>query len=233
VRYWSAGQRALVAYALIAINFVVFVWMAGVNSDNLTGRRITQQDVDLGLFKELCRGGFCAADIGTVHGEWYRLISAGFLHFGILHIAFNMLLLFQLGNLLEPVVGRIRFGLLYFASLLGGAAGVLVLSPHELTGGASGAVFGLLGAAAVALWLRGVNPLSTGIGTLIVLNLFITFTLPNVSIGGHLGGLIAGAAAGWFVAAPKHRRVPVAVTYIAPLAVAVIALGIAYAAGSG
>ena len=78
-------------------------------------------------------------------GEWYRLVTSGFLHFGIIHLAFNMLLLFQLGQLLEPAIGRIRFGLLYFAALLGGSAGALLLQPNALHGGASGAVFGLMG----------------------------------------------------------------------------------------
>ena len=99
-------------------------------------------------------------------GEWYRLVTSGFLHFGIIHIAFNMLLLFQLGQLLEPAIGRIRFGLLYFAALLGGSAGALILSAERRChGGASGAVFGLMAAAFVGLRNRGVNPFSTGIGT--------------------------------------------------------------------
>lgn len=231
-RYWSARQPILVTYTLIALNALVFLWMAAQDTANLTGRRITQQDIDLGLIKSaVVRDGMTAELIGTAQGEWYRVVSSGFLHFGVFHIAFNMLLLFQLGLLLEPVVGRVRFGLLYLAALLGGAAGVLILSPHELTGGASGAVFGLLGAAAVALHQRGVNPLSTGVGTTILLNLLITFTLPNVSIGGHVGGLVAGALAGWFVAVPKHRRYPPAVTYVAPVAVAVVAAAIAFVAG--
>lgn len=230
VRYWSASKPALVTYILMAINVAVFVWMGAKDPDNLSGRRITQENVDLGLIKAYGnRFGQLAG--GVADGEWYRLVTSGFLHFGIFHIAFNMLLLYQLGNMLEPTIGRVKFTLLYFASLLGGAAGVLLLSPNELTGGASGAVFGLLGAAAVAQYQRGVNPLSTGIGTTIMLNVLITFTLPNISIGGHLGGLVAGAAAGWFVTAPKSRRIPVALAYGAPIAVAAIAVAVSYVAG--
>ncbi len=157
----------------------------------------------------------------AVTGEWYRIVSSAFLHFGIFHLALNMLLLFQLGLLLEPALGRIRFVLLYIASMLGGSAGVLLLHPNErsLHGGASGAVFGLLGAAAVIMFRRGINPLSTGIGTTIALNLFITFTIPGISIGGHLGGLVAGVAAGSLMAAPRHTRQPEWVTYVAPVAV--------------
>ncbi|MFM8712594.1 MAG: rhomboid family intramembrane serine protease, partial [Actinomycetota bacterium] len=69
---------------------------------------------------------------------WYRLISCGFVHFGVIHVGFNMLLLYQLGRLIEPVIGPLRFGLLYFAALLGGSLGALLLSPDAATGGASG-----------------------------------------------------------------------------------------------
>ena len=100
-------------------------------------------------------------------------MTSGFLHFGIIHLAFNMLLLFQLGNLLEPAIGRVRFALLYFAALLAGSAGALILSPNALSGGASGAVFGLMAAAFVGLRNRGVNPFSTGIGSVLVINLVL------------------------------------------------------------
>lgn len=221
-RYWSARQPTLVTYALMAINLAVFVWVAMQDQESLTGGNITQRQVDIGLNESLFR-----AD-----NDWYRLVSAGFLHFGFIHIAFNMLLLFQLGNMLEPILGRVRFTLLYFAALLGGSAGVLLLqsSPtdNSLHGGASGAVFGLLGAAAVMLLQRGVNPLTTGIGTTLILNLMITFTIPNISIGGHLGGVVAGAAAGWFMLAPTNRRMPEWLTYAAPVVVGVAAVAVAY-----
>ena len=119
-----------------------------------------------------------------------------------------MLLLFQLGQLLEPALGRIRFVLLYIASMLGGSAGVLLLHPNErsLHGGASGAVFGLLGAAAVIMFRRGHQPaLDRDRRRRSLLNLFITFTIPGISIGGHIGGLVAGAAAGSLMAAPRAR----------------------------
>ena len=90
-----------------------------------------------------------------------------------------------------------RFGLLYFASLLAGSAGALLLSPNALTVGASGAAFGLMGALAVGMRLRGVDIWRTGIGTLLVINLLFTFAVPGISIGGHLGGLLGGVIAGW------------------------------------
>ena len=117
-----------------------------------------------------------------------------------------MLLLWQLGELLEPALDRARFALLYFASMLGGAAGALLLSPDALTGGASGAVFGLMAAATVGLSLRGVNPFRTGIGATLLINLLITFTIPNISVGGHLGGAAMGAAVGYVMLEPRWKR---------------------------
>jgi membrane associated rhomboid family serine protease len=213
-RYWTARQPTLVTYSLIALNFAVFAWVGIQDPDSLTGTgRITQGQFDLGLAKPL-----------LAQGEWYRLVTAGFLHFGIIHIALNMWLLFQLGQLLEPAIGRVRFGLLYFAALLAGSAGALLLEPNTLVGGASGAVFGLMGAAFVGLRHRGVNPLSTGLGTVLVLNLIFTFTIPGISIGGHLGGIIGGALAGWVVLAPDYKRIPQWATYAAPIAVMAISV---------
>src|SRR5690606_26389164 len=150
VRNWQARQPAIVTTVLMAVNVAIFVWMAVADADNITGRSISPQDIDLGLTKQLAvLTSPTTVDVfGTAEGEWYRLVSSGFLHFGILHLAFNMLLLYQLGNMLEREAGRVRFGLLYAASLLGGSAGALLLSPDRLSGGASGAVFGLFGAAA-------------------------------------------------------------------------------------
>ena len=135
-----------------------------------------------------------------------------------------MLLLFQLGNLLEPAIGRLRFGLLYFAALLAGSAGALIVSPNSLSGGASGAVFGLMAAAFVGLRNRGVNPFSTGIGTVLVINLLLTFTMPGISIGAHVGGIVGGVLAGWVIMRPHHRPVPKWATYATPVAVMVVSV---------
>jgi len=132
----------------------------------------------------------------TVHdGEWWRILTAGFLHFGFFHLLFNMFSLYILGGLLEPAVGRLRFGVIYFVSLLAGSFGALLLTPNSPTVGASGAVFGLMGAAVVVMRNRGIDPMASGLGVWIGLNLLITFTIPGISIGGHIGGLRGGAAA--------------------------------------
>ena len=207
MRRWSAGQPAFVTRALIGINVAVFVWTGTGGASAFGGGNASFRQADLGIARYFLQ-----------QGEWWRVITAGFLHFGILHVAMNMLLLFQLGNLLEPVVGRGRFALLYFASLVGGSFGAVVLSPDALTGGASGAVFGLMGAASVALMHRGVNPMQTGIGSTLVLNLLITFAIPGISVGGHLGGVIAGAGVGYIMFDPAVNRQSPWLTWAAPIA---------------
>ena len=127
-----------------------------------------------------------------------------------------MYFLYVLGPILEPGLGRVNYLLLYMASLLGGSLGVVVLDSGGITAGASGAVFGLLAAATVGLWRRGVNPMTTGIGTALVLNLFITFAIPGISIGGHIGGAIAGAICGAVMLAPAYRRGPAWAVWATP-----------------
>jgi membrane associated rhomboid family serine protease len=142
-------------------------------------------------------------------GEYYRLLTAGFLHAGPIHLLFNMFALWILGSMIEPALGRWRFGLIYFVSLLCGSFGALLLSPDELTVGASGAVFGLMAAAAVLARNRGFSLMESGLGIWIGLNLLITFTVPNISIGGHLGGLIGGGLAALLLVELGDRvRVP-------------------------
>ena len=130
-------------------------------------------------------------------GEYWRLVTGAFLHDGILHIAFNMYILYWLGTMLEPVMGHVRFTALYFASLLAGSFGAILAKPHSLTVGASGAVFGLMAAAFVFQRARGIDPWRSGLGPVILLNLALPFVFPglNISIGGHVGGLIGGAIA--------------------------------------
>ena len=219
-RDWNARQPVLVTYALIAVNAAVFVWVL-LGSSRALGSRVTAREFDLGLNKAILEAT----------GEWYRLVTSGFLHFGIFHLAMNMFLLYQLGQLIEPAIGRVRFALVYAASLLGGSAGVLVLQGDSLGlhGGASGAVFGLMGAAAVGLHRRGVNIFQTGIGLTLLLNLVITFTIPGISIGGHIGGIVAGVLCGIVVLAPGWKRFPLWATYVAPSVVALAAVWLSVA----
>ncbi len=143
-----------------------------------------------------------------IANEYWRLITSGFLHAGLIHLAFNMYILYYLGSMLEPALGKVRFLALYFASMLGGSFGALLLSPLAQTVGASGAVFGLMGAAFVMQRARGMNPMQSGIGPLILLNVGISFVIPGISIGGHLGGLAAGALAALAIEEVAKRRLP-------------------------
>jgi membrane associated rhomboid family serine protease len=211
-KFWNARQPTLVTYVLIGINVAVYLWT--VNADRKVDfGRFPHGDYTLALAKPFIQDG-----------QYYRLISSGFLHYSIFHIGMNMLLLFQLGQLLEPAIGRVRFTLLYFASLLAGSFGALMMQPNGLTGGASGAVFGLMAAAAIGLHRRGVNVFKTGIGTVLILNLVITFTIPGISVGGHLGGAIAGAICGFVILAPRHAVMPKWASYATPIAVVLVAL---------
>ena len=136
----------------------------------------------------------------------------------------NMLLLYHLGALLERALGGGKLVAMYFASLLAGSLGVLLIGGAALTGGASGAVFGLMAGAAVGLHRRGVNVFSTGIGTTLLLNLVLTFSISGISIGGHVGGAIGGAICGFVMLAPGWKPMPKWAGYAAPAAVALVAL---------
>jgi membrane associated rhomboid family serine protease len=161
-------------------------------------------------------------------GEYWRLLTAGFLHAGLFHVLFNMFALYILGGLLEPAIGRLRFGLIYFVSLLAGSFGALLLQQRGFTVGASGAIFGLMGAAVIVMRNRGMNPMESGLGIWIGLNLLITFTIPGISIGGHIGGLLGGGLAAVVLFDLGERvRIPPAV----PAAV-VVALGALAVTGS-
>jgi membrane associated rhomboid family serine protease len=163
-------------------------------------------------------------------GEWWRLITAGFTHFGVAHLAMNMISLYFLGRFVEPAMGRTRFLALYLAAMLAGNAGALLMQPSlGLTAGASGAIFGLLGAAAVGLRQRGIPLMSSSIGTMIILNLIITFTISGISIGGHLGGLVGGALCATAMLAPRQKRVPAWAVWLLPIAVAAASVIIAFA----
>ena len=177
--------------------------------------------------------------VGVDQGEFWRLITGGFLHaqppFGFIHIGFNMYLLWLLGNMLEPSLGSVRFTAVYLASLLAGSAGAIILDPFQPAVGASGAVFGLMGFALVELRRRGVNPFQTEIGGLVLLNVGLTFVLGFVSIGGHIGGLIGGLLCGLAITL-AHRfkgRTSDLVAVAGCSLVALVAIAAAITAASG
>jgi membrane associated rhomboid family serine protease len=216
VHTMGSVQRPVVAPVIIAI--CVVVWIAELATRN-TGSSVLAHGV---LFGPL-----------VADGEWWRILTSGFLHdnrlpMGLLHIGFNMYFLYYLGSVLEPTLGRLRFVVAFFVSLLGGSLGALLLSPDKATVGASGAVFGLIAVALLELRSRGVPPFQSELGGLLVLNLIITFGFSGyISVGGHLGGLAAGAVVGLlYFEVEKTRR-----TLLSPAVAACVALAIALAVG--
>jgi len=173
------GTGAIVTKALVGINVAVYLLELGLGGRvNGTGNRIYEEG--------FLYGPFVAA------GDWWRLFTAMFLHYGPIHLAFNMLALWFFGSAVEMAIGRGRYLLVYIVSGLAGSAGALVFTPNSATVGASGAIFGILGAALVLERQRN-YVLGGGAIGIIVLNLVFTFAIPGISIGGHLGGLVGGA----------------------------------------
>jgi membrane associated rhomboid family serine protease len=183
-----------VTYTLFALNVLVFI--IGSISDrslNVGGQ---------GLPFEVRWGQF---NLAIAHGEWYRLITAGFIHFGPIHIAFNMYALWILGRALEGSLGRGRYLLIYMVALVGGSLGAVIVDGNGLSAGASGAIFGLFGVLAVLEMLRGQNPLKSQIGSVIIMNLILTVFL-HFSLGAHVGGLVIGGAAAGILFGGKNLR---------------------------
>jgi membrane associated rhomboid family serine protease len=227
-RHWNARQSTLVTYTLIAINLAVFVYLMLDAPDSLAGDRGTEGYIRLGLSRDLLRQDFIMGIPDGLPGQWYRLVTSGFLHYGILHLAFNMYALWALGQTLEPMLGRVRFALAYFACLLGGSAGALLLQPEGLHGGASGAVFGLFGLIIVGYLQRGINPLTTSLGAVLMVNVLLSFR-PGISFGGHIGGMVAGMICAVAMMAPPQRHVALKWTYATPIAVGLASIGVAVA----
>jgi membrane associated rhomboid family serine protease len=193
----SARSPGLVTKTLIGINVAVFMLQLaqGSNMDG-TGGSIHKYGA-LVLSNSFSYG----TPIGLAEGEWWRLLTAAFLHYGPIHLALNMLGLWIIGQVLEDALGPARYLGLYLVSGLAGSAGALLLGPVRelfspdpatMTVGASGAIFGILGAALVLerqqTYVLGGSALS-----LLVFNLVFTFAVPGISIGGHIGGLVGGA----------------------------------------
>jgi membrane associated rhomboid family serine protease len=185
------GSRPLSAtHVLVALNVLVYLVTvaqgAGLNDPG--GRLLS----DWLLFGP-----------AVAQGDWWRLITAAFLHGNLLHIFFNMLALWWLGTAVESAIGTTRFLLVYFVSALAGSAGALIESPTTPVVGASGAVFGIMGALLVLEYLATGSLAGQAMG-MIVLNLAFSFTVPGIAIGGHIGGLVGGIVATYLFA--QFRR---------------------------
>jgi membrane associated rhomboid family serine protease len=208
-----SGERGQMTRALLAVN--VAMWLITLAGAVLSGRFSTDQLVAL-----IVGGGnspvtdwgaalpvYLAPDghlIGIAAGEFYRLVTADFLHYGLLHLGLNMYALWLLGRECERLLGRWRFLALYLLAGIGGSVAVYCFGPQTaLTAGASSSIFGLLGA--LFFFFRRMNADVRGLLGLLGLNLAITFLVPHISILGHLGGLATGAVIGALMAyAPRN-----------------------------
>jgi membrane associated rhomboid family serine protease len=216
MRRWWQSQRLLVTWVIIATTVAAFIVIAARDGSMTAGS----------AHQALALRGFEVHD-----GEWWRLLSHSLVHYGPIHIAFNMLILYQVGVVLEPAAGHLRFALLYVVSVLGGAAGALIADPHVYTGGASGGVFGVAAAATLALHRQGASFSQTGFGPLLVINLALGFVLSGVSVGGHIGGLIAGVVAAEAMLQARRAQQP-ALGVLGAVAVGAVSVVVALSAAA-
>ncbi len=209
----SAPSTPIVTQALIVINVIAFLaeTASGAPLGGGGGGTIWNHAVLFGP--------------AIVHQhEYWRIVTSGFLHDGLLHIAVNMLSLYFVGRVLEPAIGSFNFGLIYFTALLAGSFGALLFEPGSPTVGASGAIFGVFGALIVVAHARGIPIWQSGLAPVLVLNLLFSVSFSGISIGGHLGGLIAGLITGWLVVEFGERRRMQSVVLLGCLAVAVLSV---------
>jgi membrane associated rhomboid family serine protease len=217
----------VVTQALIVLNVLVFL-AETASGTPLSGPSATS------LGTVYVHGVLYGPSVAIGH-EYWRLVSAGFLHDGIFHILVNMLSLYFVGTALEPAIGRVNFLAIYGASLLTGSFGALLFQPIALTAGASGAIFGILGGLVVVARARGISIWQSGLGFWLLLNVVLSVTYANISLGGHVGGLVGGLVCGWLVmeVGERRRQRALALVGCGAVAVASVVAAIAVAGGHG
>jgi membrane associated rhomboid family serine protease len=227
----SAPKAPVVTQTLIAINVIAFLieTASGAPLGGGGGGSVWNHGV---LFGPALTGND-PFGIGT--HEYWRLVTAGFLHDGLLHIFINMLSLYFVGAALEPAIGRVNFLAVYFVSLLAGSFGALWFQPQIPTVGASGAIFGIFGALIVVARSRGIPIWQSGLGIVLVFNLVFSLSVRGISIGDHLGGLIGGLITGWLIVevAERRRMATLALIGCAVVGVASVVGALAVAGGTG
>lgn len=191
----EVSQTIVVTPVLIALNVLMFA-ITAVQARSLVDNQLSPLFGDFVMWTRAVAGG----------DEWWRLATSGFLHYGPGHLALNMIALYVLGRFLEPQFGKLRFLALYVLSLFGGSVAVYLFGDiDDGVAGASGAVYGLMGAMLVAVLKFKLNASSALV--VIGLNLVLSVTLPGISLLGHLGGLVIGAAvAAGMAYAPQEKR---------------------------
>jgi len=214
----SAGRRwGTVTLSLIAVNVAMYVITA--ISAAIVGNNPLTANYQSPVFDELLQRG----DLVDA-GQWWRLVTAAFLHIGPVHLVLNMLALLVFGSELERQLGRWRYLAVYFVSILGGAAAVQMFSLSPVAGASTG-IWGLMGAFAV-LMVASKQDLR-GIGTLLAMNLLISVVVPGISLIGHIGGLVGGVLATTVLVLARRNRMLQAVgTAVLALVLVVLALAV-------
>jgi membrane associated rhomboid family serine protease len=139
------------------------------------------------------------------NGEWWRLLTSMFIHLSVIHILMNMYVLYLYGQVVEQMYGHLEYLAIYLLCGIGGSVLTILLAPSQPAGGASGAIFGIIGLLFAAtrrhhaVLGREARAVVAGIGTYIVILLVFTFAVPGISWTGHLGGLAVGAVLGFLL----------------------------------
>lgn len=196
------GHQPVITMVIIAACAAVFLWDAQPTTNAIN---------DFALW----------APAVKFDGEWYRIVTSAFTHSGLMHIGFNMWILWQIGRMLEGRFGLLTFATLYATGILGGSLGAMLVEPKSSVVGASGAVFALMGALVVMQYMAGVDIMRSGLGRLLMMNVAISF-LPSISMGGHFGGLAVGLLCGFILG--TARKVGKQAEALAPLAIAAVGL---------
>lgn len=206
---WSDPRSWSLTHVLMAINIAAFLWEVASGLTLGGSNYITSWPWMHGvLYGPAIGHNPLPPSYGGLSGshEYWRLLTSGFLHESILHIGMNMLSLWFVGRSLEPAIGRLYFGLIYFSALFAGSFGALLFTPDLPSLGASGAIFGLFGALIMVARARRIPLWQSGLLPMLVFNLIFTLTVAGVSIGDHLGGVVAGFASGWLVTEYGEKR---------------------------
>lgn len=230
----SAGAHGYVTKTLIGLNVAVFVVALLMTG----GSALWGGTSELHIAGAVNGPGYIVVNKiayalgypGIDQGGLYRLVTAMFLHYGILHLGLNMIALWALGRSLEAALGPVRFAALYIICGIGGNVAADIWAPTQLTAGASTAIYGLFGAYFIILRRLGRDAMA--ILPVILINLVFTFTIPGISIAGHLGGLVAGVLCGLGLAyAPKEKRTLVQSLVLGGTFVALIGIAVVVALG--
>jgi len=191
----SSPSRPRVTEVLIGINVIVFLLETATGAPLGGGGGGT-----------IYNHGALAGPLIQISHDYWRIVTSGFLHDGLLHILFNMVFLYFIGRILEPAIGSFNFTVVYFVSLVAGSFGALLFQPDAYTVGASTACFGLLGALMVVAHYRGIPIWQSGLGPTLAINVVFSLSVNGISIGGHLGGFVGGAIAGFLIFELDERR---------------------------